>query len=82
MPRFNDKEKRKMIQARVKMYVLDRHAKGKIYNKSRHIAQELGFTTREVAGAIVQINNENTDIKLECCAHSKSTTWETIIRNK
>lgn len=60
--------------AQLKRFLRSRAADGKYYFKSKYVAEDLGFTPKEIGTLIVR-RKVDTDLRIERWAYTNATTW-------
>lgn len=64
-----------IIKQNLLEYLFDATKNGARYFKSRHIAEELGLSSKEVGVYLGMLLQERTMLKIERWGYSNGTTW-------
>ena len=71
------REKRERLRA----YLRGQAADGEYYFKSKHIADDLGLTAKEIGNLIATLRDRETEIDIDRWAYANATTWRVTRRD-
>jgi len=60
---------------RLRAYLRRQAADGEYYFKSKHIADDVGLSPKEIGNLIPKLRDRETDISIDRWAYANATTW-------
>lgn len=63
------------ITHHIEQYLAELVEDGHVYIRSREIASDLGYRTKQVAALLSDVNEQSEEFEIEKWAYSNSTTW-------
>lgn len=63
---------------RLRRYLRRRATGGEFYFKSKHIADEVGLSTKEIGALLPDLSHSATTFELEEWGYANATTWRVV----
>lgn len=61
---------------RLRQYLREHVAEGKVYFKSKYVAQDLEYSSHEIGALFLKLSEDGGDLDIEQWSYSNGTTWK------